>query len=401
MKKWLRRTALVLLLLGATLAVGSYAYLQHPKFGALPEGESLRAIEISPNYVDGEFRNLIDTPIRTGESRGFVGIVMSMLFDRNPRLNPDTALPSVRRDLKALDPAQDVVVWLGHSSYFVQVAGHRILIDPVFSTEAAPAPYLNTAFAGTTPYTADDFPDIDYLLITHDHWDHLDYPSIVTLRGRVRHVVTGLGVGDYFRRWGYPVERIHEADWNSVLELASDLRIHVLPARHYSGRMFTRNKTLWVAFAVETSQRKLYFSGDSGYGPHFREIGERLGGFDLVALDMGQYDSRWANVHMTPEQAAQAALDLGTQILLPGHSGRFSLAAHDWDEPFERIVKASEGQPYRLVVPLIGEVIRLDDEFQGFSHWWVSGSDRLTTCVENAPWSPALRVASVPELHWP
>ncbi|SDM19344.1 L-ascorbate metabolism protein UlaG, beta-lactamase superfamily [Franzmannia pantelleriensis] len=375
MKKWLRRTALVLLVLGAALAAGSYAYLQHPKFGALPEGESLRAIEASPHYVDGEFRNLIDTPMRTGESRGFVGNVMSMLFDRNPRLAPDMALPSVRRDLKALDPEEDVVVWLGHSSYFVQVAGHRILIDPVFSTEAAPAPYLNTAFAGTTPYTADDFPEIDYLLITHDHWDHLDYPSIAALRERVRHVVTGLGMGEYFRHWDYPAENIYEADWNSVLELDPDLRIHVLPARHYSGRMLTRNKTLWVAFALEAPQRNLYFSGDSGYGPHFREIGERLGGFDVAALDMGQYDSRWANIHMTPEEAAQAALDLDTQILLPGHAGRFSIAAHDWDEPFERIVKASEDQPYRLVVPIIGEVIRPDDEFQEFSRWWATDSE--------------------------
>ncbi|WP_349999112.1 MBL fold metallo-hydrolase [Stenotrophomonas lacuserhaii] len=352
------------------MALSAWAYLQHPKFGALPEGDYLSTLARSPNHVEGEFRNLVDTPMRTGESGGFVANVMSMAFDRNPRLKPQAPVPSVRRDLKALDPAQDVVVWLGHSSYFVQLGGYRILIDPVFATEAAPAPFLNTAFAGSTPYTADDLPDIDYLLVSHDHWDHLDHPSAVALRDRVRHVVTGLGVGDYYRRWDYPAERVHEADWNSALELDPGVRIHVLPARHYSGRMFTRNRTQWVAFALETPAHRLYFSGDSGYGPHFREAGERLGGFDLVALDMGQYDARWANIHMFPEQAAQAANDLGAKALLPAHAGRFSIAAHDWDAPFERITAASEGRPYRLLTPPIGEVVRLADEGQDYPRWW-------------------------------
>lgn len=174
-------------------------------------------------------------------------------------------------------------------------------------------------------------------------------------------------MGDYFRRWGYPAERIHQADWNSALELDAGLRIHVLPARHYSGRLFTRNKTQWAAFALEAAQRRLYFSGDSGYGPHFSEAAQRLGGFDLVALDMGQYDARWANIHMFPEQAAH---DLGAKALLPGHSGRFAIAAHDWDEPFKRIAQASADRPYQLLTPPIGEVVRLGDATQDFPRWW-------------------------------
>jgi len=155
-----------------------------------------------------------------------------------------------------------------------------------------------------------------------------------------------------------------------VLELDGSFRIHVLPARHYSGRMLTRHKTLWVSFALETPQRRLFFSGDSGYGPHFKEIGQRLGNFDLVALDIGQYDSRWANIHMFPEEAARAAADLGAKELLPGHAGRFTIAAHDWDEPFKRIASASEGQPYRLLTPIIGEVLRIGDDSQSFRPWW-------------------------------
>ncbi|MBB3014124.1 MBL fold metallo-hydrolase [Cupriavidus alkaliphilus] len=369
MKKWLGRTSLILPGLAAALAAGGYAYLQHPKFGALPAGARLQAVKHSPHYVNGEFQNLIDTPMRT-EDTSFVPNVISMLFDRNPNLKPSAALPSVHVDLKGLSKDGDVVVWLGHSSYFVQLNGKRILIDPVFSTNAGPFPGTNIAFPGTTPYTADDMPDIDVLLVTHDHWDHLDYPSAMALLPRVGQVVVGLGVGEFFDRWGYPSDRIHEADWNDVLELVPGVRIHVLPARHYSGRMLTRNQTLWVAFALQTSQRRLFFSGDSGYGPHFREIGERFGGFDLAALDMGQYDKRWANIHMFPEQAAQAAEDLRAKALLPAHVGRFSIAAHDWDEPLNQIDRASRGRPYRLLTPSPGALVLLDNETQRFPNWW-------------------------------
>lgn len=371
MKKWLRRTTLAVLISAAALATGGYVYLQHPKFGALPEGARLEAIKRSPHYMNGAFQNLIDTPMRTQDT-SFVANVMSMLFDRNPNLEPSRALPSTRVDLKALPADEDAVVWLGHSSYFVQLDGKRILIDPVFSTNAGPLPGTNVAFPGTSPYTAEDMPTIDVMLITHDHWDHLDYPSAMALLPKVGQVVVGLGVGEFFDRWGYPADRIHEADWNNVLELVPGLRIHVLPARHYSGRMLTRNKTLWVAFALETSQRQVFFSGDSGYGPHFREIGERFGGFDLVALDMGQYDKRWANIHMFPKQAAQAAEDLQANALLPAHVGRFSIAAHDWDEPFKQIDQASQGRPYHLLTPRPGGLVRLDDETQHFARWWES-----------------------------
>ena len=155
-----------------------------------------------------------------------------------------------------------------------------------------------------------------------------------------------------------------------MLDLLPQLRIHVLPARHYSGRMLTRNKTLWVAFALETPQRRLFFSGDSGYGPHFRAIGQRFNGFDLVALDMGQYDKRWANIHMFPEQAVQAAQDLQAKALLPAHVGRFSIAAHDWFEPLDRMLALSQGKPFRLLTPRIGEPVSFKPPAPSFGAWW-------------------------------
>jgi L-ascorbate metabolism protein UlaG (beta-lactamase superfamily) len=144
----------------------------------------------------------------------------------------------------------------------------------------------------------------------------------------------------------------------------------VLPARHYSGRLLTRNKSLWAGYAITTAGRRIFVSGDSGYGPHFAEIGHRFGGFDLVVLDTGQYDEQWPYIHMTPEEAAHAAQDLQADALLPGHVGKFSLARHSWDAPFRRIAAASEGRSYRLLTPMIGSPILLDDRQQRFSRWW-------------------------------
>jgi L-ascorbate metabolism protein UlaG (beta-lactamase superfamily) len=368
MKKMTKILLLSLIVLGS-LFMGACAYIQHPKFGNLPEGERLEIIKRSPNYADGEFKNSVPTPMFTDDSN-FVSVLLKNIFTKNEQLIPAAPLPSVKTDLKALSKDRDVVIWLGHSSYFVQFSGKRILIDPVFSTYAAPVSFANKAFDGTNRYTADDMPEIDYLLITHDHWDHLDYPSVKALEPKVGNVIAGLGVGAYFEQWGYAKERIREADWFTKLELASDLTIHVLPARHYSGRLLTRNRTLWAGYALESPNQRIFFSGDTGYGPHLAEIGRRFDRFDLVVLDSGQYDKRWALLHMNPQEAAQAAEDLHAKALLPAHVGKFTLAKHSWDEPFKRITLASEQKKYRLLTPMIGEPINVGDETQRFSAWW-------------------------------
>ncbi|MCX7781999.1 MAG: MBL fold metallo-hydrolase, partial [Negativicutes bacterium] len=176
-------------------------------------------------------------------------------------LTPTTSIPTVKTDLKTLDKDKDIVVWLGHSSYFMQLGGKRILIDPVFSPSAAPVSFANKAFDGTNPYTAEDMPEIDYLLISHDHWDHLDYPTVTALKPKIKNVICGLGVGSYFEQWGFDTKHILEADWFTALELENDFTIHVLPARHFSGRLFSRNKTLWTGFALATPERRIFYSG--------------------------------------------------------------------------------------------------------------------------------------------
>lgn len=355
----------------AGLGLGACAFLQHPQFGSYPEGQRQEKITHSAHYANGEFHNQIATPVLVGDT-GTLSILAKNLFDRVENLSPSRALPAYKTDFKALPPDQDTVVWLGHSSFFVQLAGKRILIDPVFSSYASPVPFSIQAFAGTSLYSVDDMPSIDVLLITHDHWDHLDYATLTALAGKVGQVMTPLGVGAHLESWGYPPTQIHEADWYDKLVVSEQLNIHLVPARHYSGRWLTRSKTLWGGFVLESGNRRLLFSGDTGYGPHFKELAQRFGSFDLVALDMGQYDPRWPYIHMTPEQAAQAAEELRAKALLPEHVGRFSLARHAWNEPFKRIRAASQNSPYRLVTPMIGEPLRLDEPSPHFSPWWES-----------------------------
>ncbi|GAA0749302.1 MBL fold metallo-hydrolase [Ideonella azotifigens] len=349
--------------------VGVFAYFQQPVFGELPSGERLTRIEHSPNLADGMFRNQIDTPMKTTD-QSELSMWKETLLGKKGQPRPPGAIPAIKTNLKALNPAQDLVVWLGHSSYFVQLDGQRFLIDPVFSTNAAPLPAANRAFEGTSIYAADDMPEIDALLISHDHYDHLDYPSILALKSKVKKVIVGLGVGAHFEAWGYDLATVREADWNEVIALTPQVQIHIAPARHFSGRTLTRDQSLWVGFALVSPERRLFFSGDSGYGPHFAQIGQQLGPFDWVALDAGQYDPRWASVHMNPEQAAQAAEDLRTRVLMPGHVGRFSIAPHDWDDPFKRIAAASKGRGYALWTPEIGQPVHLDGGAQSFAPWW-------------------------------
>ncbi|QSX32119.1 MBL fold metallo-hydrolase [Shewanella avicenniae] len=356
------------------LVVAVFAYLQLPKFGSAAAGERLEAIKHAANYQNGEFTNEIATPLFTTD-KSFLQILFENMGDKPQRLRPENPLPSVHTAIKQLDRNQDLFIWLGHSSFYLQIAGKTLLLDPVFSEDAAPVPYVNRPFGGTNIFNADDFPAIDALLISHDHWDHLDYPSVMALKPKVDQVITGLGIGASFDAWGFENSKIHSGNWNSQFDLGDGVKVNLVPARHYSGRSLSRKQTLWAGFIVESPKYRLYFSGDSGYGPHFKELQQRFGEFDFVALDSGQYDARWANIHMTPEQAVQAATELNTKAFFPEHIGKFALAKHPWDEPFQRAKVASEGKPFTLVTPLIGEAILLDGMLtHSYRDWWAEAA---------------------------
>ncbi|HEY5748072.1 MAG TPA: MBL fold metallo-hydrolase [Chryseolinea sp.] len=360
---------IVVLAIFVLVFVSAFAYMQHPKFGKLPSGKRLERIEKSPNYKDGQFQNASETPT-IAEGHTLWGELRKTLFNTYPNRRPHGVIPSVKTDLHHLPADSTVLVWFGHSSCFIQVGGKRFLIDPVFSTNASPIPGSVTAFEGTSSYTVTDLPEIDYLLISHDHYDHLDYETVLALKNKTKKVICGLGVGAHFEYWGYPIEKIVECDWNEKIDLDSSLTVYTLPTRHNSGRGLKQNRTLWLSFLLQTPETKIYLSGDGGYDGHFKAIGDRFGPIDLAILEDGQYDSAWHHVHLLPEEVLKAAQDLKAKKILPVHHSKFVLARHAWNEPLEKIATLTAAHPIPLATPLVGEIMNLNDPSKIFDRWW-------------------------------
>ncbi|MGQ0738279.1 MAG: MBL fold metallo-hydrolase, partial [Bacteroidota bacterium] len=239
--------------------------------GKLPSGKYKKWIQQSPNYKNGAFQNLSPTPMK---SEGVTyWKMMREFFKKHPNTAPPAKLPFIKTDLKNLNSSEPVVVWFGHSSYFIRVDNKNFLIDPVFSGNAAPLSFMLKAFPGTNHYGVDDMPPIDYLILTHDHYDHLDFKTIRRLKRKVRAVFCSLGVGSHLRYWGMDRNIITEMDWWQKEEIDSTMKLTAAPARHFSGRGLKRGQSLWSSFILQTSAHNLYLGGDSGYDFHFKEIG--------------------------------------------------------------------------------------------------------------------------------
>jgi L-ascorbate metabolism protein UlaG (beta-lactamase superfamily) len=303
-------------------------------------------------------------------------VLFDFLFSKGPRTSPKGAIPAVHTDLKNL-PEGDWLVWFGHSSYFIQTNKLKVLVDPVFSGNASPIPGSTKAFKGADVYTADDMPGIDYLFISHDHYDHLDYDTIKKLNAKVKRVICGLGVGAHLEHWGYAPEKIIEMDWDTDIELQKGVRIYGLTARHFSGRSFKRDQTLWMSYLLQTPTRKIYIGGDSGYDAYFKEIGKLHGPIDLAILENGQYNEAWKAIHFLPGENLQAAIDLNAKRLMPIHSFKFDLALHDWDEPMKEMVRHNQKTGLLLVTPRIGEPVNLNDSAQVFTAWWTDVDENV------------------------
>ena len=342
-------------------------YMMHPQFGKRPSGERLKRIEQSMQFKDGKFRNSSPTPQLT---QNWKVALSDYFFKKSNETSPKHKIPSVPINWGSLSPNSPSLVWLGHSSYLLRIDGKTVLVDPVLSGRISPIPGTGKAFEGADVTTADALPPIDYLFISHDHYDHMDYKTLKALQPRVGKVIVGLGVGSHLEYWGYRNDQIIEKDWWDQIDLGDGFRVTVTPARHFSGRSIWSANTLWASYALETPTRKLYLGGDSGYDSHFKQIGDKLGPFDLAILENGQYDLSWKHIHMMPEEVVQAAKDLQAQQLLPVHSSKFVLANHAWYEPLERISKEALRQHQTLITPRIGEVVDLDHAQSGPSYWW-------------------------------
>ncbi|WP_369013780.1 MBL fold metallo-hydrolase [Flavobacterium anhuiense] len=361
-------TFLILLVL---IALVLYRFLNHPKFGKAPSGERLIQIQNSPQYKNGKFENQSFTPDLI-EGASMAGVLFEFFFKKVERKTPKDLIPSIKTNLLELSLDQDILVWFGHSSYFIQLEGKRFLIDPVFSGNASPIPGTTKSFKGSDIYTVDDLPEIDYLLITHDHYDHLDYDTILKLKPKTKKIITALGVGSHLEFWGFSSDKIIEKDWYSTIKLDENLTLHTAPSRHFSGRSFKRCNTLWTSFILETKDFKMYLGGDSGYDSHFVEIGEKYGPFDIALLDNGQYNEKWKYIHNMPEDVIKAMKDLKAKRVFPVHSSKFSLSLHSWDEPLKKVTELNSlsENPITLITPMIGETVDLKDDKQQFKQWW-------------------------------
>lgn len=352
------------------LTIAYLVFMHHPQFGAMPSGKRLERVLRSPHYKEHEFQNLHDTPQLT-EDTSMLKIAYRQLFKKVPRKRPGGVIPSVKTNLKDLPSGKNSLVWFGHSSYFMKIAGKNILVDPVFSGNASPVPGSMKSFPGTDIYTVDDLPEIDLLLITHDHYDHLDYKTILKLKPKVQKVICALGVGAHFEKWGYAAESITELDWYETAQPFPGYTLNAMPARHFSGRSFKRNSSVWQAYVFKASELNLFIGGDSGFDTHFSEIGKKYGPFDLAILENGQYDKRWRYIHALPEEQLEIAEALRTKCVLPVHSSKFPLASHPWDEPLVKITENFRDNAIRLVTPRIGELVYLDEFDQKFEQWWL------------------------------
>ena len=310
----------------------------------------------SPHFADGRFHNTVPTPVLPPASAR-AGLLRQIHEGRHVGL-PGRPIPLARPDLPA-EAADLAVTWFGHSSALLEIDGARVLVDPVWGERVSPSPVFGPQRLHPAPVPFSTLPQVDAVLISHDHYDHLDLPTVrAIVREQDAPFVVPLGIGVHLRFWGVPEDRIIELDWDQEAKVAG-LTLTCTEARHFSGRFFARNTTLWASWVIAGPRHRTFFGGDTGYTPAFAGIGARLGPFDLTLLPIGAYNEAWRAMHMDPEEAVRAHGDLGGRVLLPVHWATFNLAFHRWAEPIQRLCAAAERSDVRLVVPLPGQRVDL------------------------------------------
>jgi L-ascorbate metabolism protein UlaG (beta-lactamase superfamily) len=370
--KW-KKVMLNLFSLLFVVCVGIVLFINlDPAFGGNPTKEQKENYKDFDNYVNGKFVNEVPTSLfmSSSDSSSVVKDSKASAIDRNPTAQ----IPVAQIDWNKIRSEKDSLTWLGHSAFLLSMDNKKILIDPMLGPIASPV-----SFAGVKRYKysedmsniINEMPPIDAVFISHDHYDHLDYQSIVKLKSKVAHFFVPLGVSNHLIRWGVPNEKITELNWWDEMKY-QELTIAFTPARHFSGRGISdRNRTLWGGWVILGKSTRLFTSGDGGYGPHFKEIGKNYGPFDITLIEGGQYDRRWADIHMIPEQSVQANLDVNGKNMILMHWGAFTLANHGWKEPIERALIEAKKTDVNLLAPKIGETVLLDSDLNSSpSSWW-------------------------------
>ncbi len=363
---------LTLLIIILVIAGGVFIFFYTaPQIGGVPEGERLERMKKATNFKDGIFFNTVETNMDMPFST-LRKVLAHYLFADKSDKSPKASIWTQPFNAELFENLSDSVIgmnWFGHSSILLKVDGVTILTDPVLKGKRASM----FSFMGPQRFLYDeyskveDLPAIDAVIISHDHYDHLDYPTIQLLKEHVSRFYVPLGVGAHFEKWGVPEESIIELEWWDEVEL-NGVKLALTPTRHFSGRAIRdRFKTLWGSWVILGKSKRVYFSGDSGYFPGFKDIGEKYGPFDLTFMECGAYNEGWSEIHMFPEETAQAHLDVKGKLLMPIHWGKFDLSLHPWKESVERLDKKAQEEDIELFTPEIGQLITLEDQT---AKWW-------------------------------
>ena len=353
-------------LVTATVTGVSYLNLA-PQFGSNPSSKEKIEYEKFINFENGSFINSENTPLMTGE-------ISTWEFFKKDSLRKPTNLKTekINESFFAQVGNKDYqIAWLGHSAFLISIDEKIILLDPMLGSHASPIsiPSLKR-FNSELPINPELIPYIDFVILSHDHYDHLDFSTIQLIKDKVKNFLVPLGIGSHLRSWNVKEQNIREMNWEQSYKI-DDLEFVCLPARHFSGRgPLNRNSTLWSSWAIKSSSLKIYFSGDSGYGSHFEKIGKEHGPFDISLIDCGQYNSAWKYSHMFPGQAVAAAIDLKSKYFMPIHWGGFILAMHPWDEPVKKSKKLAKEKGLNCLTPQIGEILSKSSLNKQFPLWW-------------------------------
>ncbi|MDN3637815.1 MBL fold metallo-hydrolase [Simiduia curdlanivorans] len=331
----------------------------------------------SDHFAAAHFFNPEQPESQVGGLWAALNIFWDFTFNKPKDAAPSTSprVLSLTRDaLLALPDNQ--FVRLGHSTLLFKLNQRFWLTDPVFAERVSPISWAGPKRFHASPIELNDLPEIEAVIISHDHYDHLDKAAIAALAPKTKHFIVPLGVGELLQAWGVAASQVVELDWHESREIEG-VRLTATPAQHFSGRSLTdKNARLWASWVIKTPAVSLFFSGDTGYFEGFKRIGERYGPFDVTFVETGAYDPRWADIHMLPEQSVQAHLDLGGRWMMPIHNGTFDLAMHAWTEPFERVLQAATDQGVTVTTPMMGEAVAILTPHRG-SPWWCELTPKL------------------------